>query len=55
MVYVEGLSLRAVVHHYHVGHSTIVRALERTDSSPEAGLGMGRTRLNWLSRRVMQV
>jgi len=32
MVYVEGLNLRAVAHHYHVGHSTIVRALERTDS-----------------------
>ena len=29
MVHVEGLSLRAVAHHYHVGHSTIVRALER--------------------------
>jgi hypothetical protein len=25
----EGQSLRAVAHHYHVGHSTIVRALER--------------------------
>ena len=24
----EGQSLRAVAHHYHVGHSTIVRALE---------------------------
>jgi hypothetical protein len=26
----EGQSLGAVAHHYHVGHSTIVRALERT-------------------------
>jgi len=26
----EGQSLRAVAHHYHVGHSTIVRVLERT-------------------------
>ena len=25
----EGQSLRAVAHHYRVGHSTIVRALER--------------------------
>src|SRR5262245_42081737 len=25
----EGQSLRAVAHHYHVGHSTIVRAIER--------------------------
>ena len=33
MVHVEGLSLRAVAHHYHVGHSTIVRALERIGSS----------------------
>ena len=33
MVHVEGLSLRAVAHHYHVGHSTIVRALERAGSS----------------------
>ena len=32
MVHVEGLSLRAVAHHYHVGHSTIVQALERTGS-----------------------
>jgi DNA invertase Pin-like site-specific DNA recombinase len=30
MVYGEGKSLRAVAHHYRVGHSTIVRALERT-------------------------
>ena len=30
MVHVEGLSLRAVAHHYSVGHSTIMRALERT-------------------------
>lgn len=29
MVHAQGLSLRAVAHHYHVGHSTIVRALER--------------------------
>src|SRR6476660_8694794 len=29
MVREGGLSLRAVAHHYHVGHSTIVRALER--------------------------
>ena len=33
MVHVEGLSLRAVAHHYHVGHSTIVRALQRTGPS----------------------
>ena len=33
MVFVEGLSLRAVAHHYHVGHSTIVRALERVEPS----------------------
>jgi DNA invertase Pin-like site-specific DNA recombinase len=33
MVHVEGLSLRAVAHHYHVGHSTIVRALGRAGSS----------------------
>jgi DNA invertase Pin-like site-specific DNA recombinase len=33
MVHVEGLSLRAVAHHYHVGHSTIVRALERRAAS----------------------
>jgi DNA invertase Pin-like site-specific DNA recombinase len=25
----DGQSLRAVAHHYHVGHSTIARALER--------------------------
>lgn len=31
MVREQGMSLRAVAHHYHVGHSTIVRALERTD------------------------
>ena len=30
MVREQGLSLRAVAHHYHVGHSTIVRALKRT-------------------------
>jgi DNA invertase Pin-like site-specific DNA recombinase len=29
MVREGGQSLRAVAHHYHVGHSTIVRALER--------------------------
>jgi hypothetical protein len=29
MVHGEGKSLRAVAHHYDVGHSTIVRALER--------------------------
>ena len=28
----DGQSLRAVAHHYHVGHSTIVRALERVGS-----------------------
>jgi DNA invertase Pin-like site-specific DNA recombinase len=31
MVREQGMSLRAVAHHYHVGHSTIVRALERTE------------------------
>jgi transposase len=25
----EGQSLREVAHHYHVGHSTIVRVLQR--------------------------
>ena len=35
MVHVEGLSLRAVAHHYHVGHSTIVRALERAEARLE--------------------
>jgi DNA invertase Pin-like site-specific DNA recombinase len=30
MVLVERLSLRAVAHHYHGGHSTIVRVLART-------------------------
>ena len=34
MVHMQGLSLRAVAHHYHVGHSTIVRALERVGSQP---------------------
>ena len=29
----EGQSLRAVAHHYHVGHSTIVRALERVGAA----------------------
>ncbi len=33
MVTMQGLSLRAVAHHYHVGHSTIVRALERAAQS----------------------
>ena len=33
MVREDGQSLRAVAHHYHVGHSTIVRALERVGSS----------------------
>ena len=33
MVRVGGLSLRAVAHHYHVGSSTIVRALERKAAS----------------------
>ena len=33
MVHAQGLSLRAVAHHYHVGHSTIVRALERAGQS----------------------
>ena len=28
----DGQSLREVAHHYHVGHSTIVRALERQGS-----------------------
>jgi DNA invertase Pin-like site-specific DNA recombinase len=31
MVREEGRSLREVAHHYHVGHSTIVRALERAE------------------------
>jgi DNA invertase Pin-like site-specific DNA recombinase len=31
MVREEGQSLRAVAHHYHVGHSTIVRALDRIE------------------------
>jgi len=29
MIHEDRLSLRAVAHHYHVGHSTIVRALAR--------------------------
>ena len=33
MVHAQGLSLRAVAHHYHVGHSTIVRALERATAT----------------------
>jgi DNA invertase Pin-like site-specific DNA recombinase len=32
MVREEGKSLRKVAHHYHVGHSTIVRALERAEA-----------------------
>ena len=32
MVRVEGKSLREVAHHYHVGHSTIVRALGRAEA-----------------------
>jgi hypothetical protein len=32
MVCQDGQSLRAVARHYHVGHSTIVRALERATS-----------------------
>ena len=31
MVREQGQSLRAVAHHYHVGHSTIVRALGRIE------------------------
>jgi DNA invertase Pin-like site-specific DNA recombinase len=31
MVRVEGKSLRDVAHHYRVGHSTVVRALERVE------------------------
>jgi DNA invertase Pin-like site-specific DNA recombinase len=31
MVRDQGQSLRAVAHHYHVGHSTIVRALDRVE------------------------
>jgi DNA invertase Pin-like site-specific DNA recombinase len=33
MVHAQGQSLRAVAHHYHVGHSTIVRALERATAT----------------------
>ena len=36
MVHGEGKSLRAVAHHYHVGHSTVVRALERANLSKTA-------------------
>lgn len=36
MVHGEGKSLRAVAHHYHVGHSTVVRALERARESSVA-------------------
>jgi hypothetical protein len=32
MIHAERRSLREVAHHYHVGHSTIVRALERVNS-----------------------
>ena len=32
MVCQDGQSLRVVTRHYHVGHSTIVRALERASS-----------------------
>src|SRR5262249_53914937 len=32
MIHAEKMSLRAVAHHYHVGHSTIVRALDRVGS-----------------------
>lgn len=32
MVRDDGKSLRTVAHHYHVGHSTIVRALERASA-----------------------
>jgi DNA invertase Pin-like site-specific DNA recombinase len=32
MVCQDGRSLRVVARHYHVGHSTIVRALERASS-----------------------
>ena len=31
MVRQQGQSLRSVAHHYHVGHSTIVRALDRIE------------------------
>ena len=31
MIREQGQSLRAVAHHYHVGHSTIVRALDRIE------------------------
>jgi DNA invertase Pin-like site-specific DNA recombinase len=34
MVCQDGQSLRVVPRHYHVGHSTIVRALERASSMP---------------------
>ena len=36
MVRNQGLSLRAVAHHYHVGHSTIVRALDRIERQQPA-------------------
>ena len=32
MVREDGKSLREVAHHYHVGHSTIVRALRRAEA-----------------------
>jgi DNA invertase Pin-like site-specific DNA recombinase len=37
MIREEGHSLRAVGHHYHVGHSTIVRALERAERPSRNG------------------
>jgi DNA invertase Pin-like site-specific DNA recombinase len=36
MVRNKGLSLRAVAHHYHVGHSTIGRALDRIERQQPA-------------------
>ena len=36
MVRNQGLSLRAVAHRYHVGHSTIVRALDRIERQQPA-------------------
>ena len=36
MVRNQGLSLRAVAHHYHVGHPTIVRALDRIERQQPA-------------------
>jgi DNA invertase Pin-like site-specific DNA recombinase len=37
MVREQGQSLRAVAHHYHVGHSTIVRALDRVERKQAPG------------------